>query len=91
MANDVKKKQPSNFCLTDGRNFYVCSEVHGGDIYFATSEQSYHLTSTDAEAVAISLLLSLERKRHIPVILHCMHIKNVCETALNTTHIQLNV
>ena len=30
------------------------------------SEQSYHLTSKDAEAAAVRLLLPLHRKRHIP-------------------------
>ena len=41
-------------------------EVHGRDTAFAKSEQNYHLTSTDAEAAAVRLLLLLHRKRHIP-------------------------
>ena len=74
MANDAKSSI-SNFCLTNVRNLKVFLEVHGRDIDFAKSEQSYHLTSTDAEAAAVRLLLPLHR-----VILHCMHI---CEMALN--------
>ena len=48
------------------RNLYVFLEVHGRDKAFAKSEQSYHLTSTAAEAAAVRLLLPLHRKRHIP-------------------------
>ena len=74
MANDAKK-QPIKFL------FEQCLlEVHSRDIDFAKSEQSYHLTSTDAEAAAVRLLLPLHRKRYIRVILHYMHI---CEMALN--------
>ena len=60
MANDAKSSL-SNFCLTNVRNL-----VHGRDIDFAKSEQSYHLTSTDAEAAEVRLLLPLHRKRYIP-------------------------
>ena len=63
MANDAKSSL-SNFCLTNVRNLKVFLEVHGRDIDFAKSEQSYHLTSTDADAVR--LLLPLHRKRYIP-------------------------
>ena len=38
-------------------------EVLGIDIDFAKSEQSYHLSSTDAEVAAVRLLLPLHRKR----------------------------
>ena len=48
MANDAKSSL-SNFCLTNVRNLKVFLEVHGTDIAFAKSEQSYHLTSMDAE------------------------------------------
>ena len=65
MANDAKK-QPINFCLTNIRNLKVFLEIHGRDIVFAKPEQSYHLTSTDAEAAAVRLLLPLHRKRHTP-------------------------
>ena len=76
----MQKSSLSNFCLTNVRNLKVFLEVHGRDIDFAKSEQSYHLTSTDAEAAAVRLLLQLHRKSHTRVILHCMHI---CEMALN--------
>ena len=76
----MQKSSLSNFCLTNVRNLKVFLEVHGRDIDFAKSEQSYNLTSTDAEAAAVRLLLPLHRKRYIPVILHCMHI---WEMALN--------
>ena len=81
MTNDAKSSL-SNFCLTNVRNLKVFLEVHSRDIDFAKSEQSYHLTSTDAEAAAVRLLLPLHRKRYIPesYILHCMHI---CEMPLN--------
>ena len=65
MANDAKSTL-SNFCLTNVRNLKVFLEVHGRDIAFAKSEQSYHLTSTGAEAAAVRLLLPLHRKTHIP-------------------------
>ena len=76
----MQKSSLSNFYLTNVRNLKVFLEVHGRDIDFAKSEQSYNLTSTDAEAAAVRLLLLLNRKRYIPVILHCMHI---WEMALN--------
>ena len=65
MANDAKSSL-SNICLTNVRNLKVFLEVHGRDIAFAKSEQSYHLTSTDAGAAAVRLLLPLHRKRNIP-------------------------
>ena len=65
MANYAKSSL-SNFCLTNVRNLQVFLEVHGRDIDFAKSEQSYHLTSTDAEAAAVRLLLPLHRKSYIP-------------------------
>ena len=53
MENDAKSSL-SNFCLTDVRNLKVFLEVHGRGIAFAKSEQSYHLTSMDAEATAVT-------------------------------------
>ena len=76
MANDAKK-QPFNFCLANVRNLKVFLEIHGRDIVFAKSEQSYHLTSTGAEAAAVRLLLPLHRKRHIPepYSIVCIYVK----------------
>ena len=68
----MQKSSLSNFCLTDARNLKVFIEVHGRDIAFAKSEQSYHLTSTDAETAAVRLLLPLHR-----VIFHCIHTKKI--------------
>ena len=68
----IQKSSQSNFCLTNFRNLKVFLEVHGRDIAFAKSEQSYHLTSTDAEAAAVRLLLPLHRKRHIPESYACI-------------------
>ena len=80
MANDAKSSL-SNFCLTNVRNLKVFLEVHGRDIDFAKSEQSYHLTSTDAEAAAVIIALATSQEEiYTRVILHCMHI---CEMALN--------
>ena len=77
----MQKNSLSNFCLTNVRNLKVFLEVHGRDIDFAKSVQSYHLTSTDAEAAAVRLLLPLHRKRYIPesnsIFMH------ICEMALN--------
>ena len=42
----MQKNSLLNFCLTNVRNLKVFLEVHGRDIDFAKSEQSYHLTST---------------------------------------------
>ena len=69
----MQKSSLSDFFLTNVRNLKVFLELHGRDIDLAKSEQSYHLTSTDAEAAAVRLLLPLHRKRYIPVILHCMY------------------
>ena len=65
MANDPKK-QPIKFLFDQCQKIKVFLEVHSRDIDFAKSEQSYHLTSTDAEAAAVGLLLPLHRKRYIP-------------------------
>ena len=65
MANDAKK-QPIKFLFDQCQKLKVFLEVHNRDIDFAKSEQSYHLTSKDAEAAAVRLLLPLHRKRHIP-------------------------
>ena len=54
----MQKSSLSNFCLTNVRNLKVFLEVHGKDIAFAKSEQSYHLTSTDSEAAAVRLLFT---------------------------------
>ena len=77
MANDAKKRSLSNFCLTDVRNLKAFLEIHGRDIAITKSEQSYHLTSTDAEAAAVRLLLLLHRKRHIPesYFIVCIYVK----------------
>ena len=64
MANDAKK-QPIKFLFDQCQKSEVFLEVYGRDIAFAKSEQSYHLTSMDAEADAVRLLLPLHRKRHI--------------------------
>ena len=74
MANDAKSSL-SNFCLTHVRNLKVFLEVQGRDIDFAKSEQSYHLTGTDAAAVR--LLLPLHRKRYIPELysIVCIYVK----------------
>ena len=76
MANDAKK-QPINFCLTNVSNLKVFLEVQGREIAFAKSEQSYHLTSMDAEAVVVRLPLPLHRKRHIPesYSIVCIYVK----------------
>ena len=65
MAN-YAKNSPPNIYLNNVRNLKVFLEVHGRDIAFARSEQSYLLTSTDAEAAAVRLPLPLHRKIHIP-------------------------
>ena len=75
----MQKGSLSNFCLTNVRNLKVFLEVHGRDIDFAKSEQSYHLTSTDADAAAaaVRLLLPLHRKRYIPesYSIVCIYVK----------------
>ena len=55
MANYAKNKQFIKFLFGQCQN--------GRDFAFAKAEQSYHLTSTDEEAVAVRLLLLLHRKR----------------------------
>ena len=76
MANDAKSSLPS-FCLTNVRNLKVFLEIHGRDIAFAKSEQSYRLTSRDAEAAAVRLLSPLHRERHIPesYSIVCIYVK----------------
>ena len=77
----MQKSSLSNFCLTCVRNLKVFLEVHGIDIAFPKIEQSYHLTSTDAGAAAVRLLLPLQRKRHILDSFSIVCI--ICEMALN--------
>ena len=79
----MQKSSLSNFCLTNVRNLKVFLEVHGRDIDFAKSEQSYHLTSTDAEAAAVRLLLPPHRKRYIPESYSIVPGMHICEMALN--------
>ena len=76
MANDAKK-QPIKFLFDQCQKSLSILEVRGRDIAFAKSEQSYHLTSTDAEAAAVRLLLPLHRKRHIPesYSIVCIYVK----------------
>ena len=61
----MQKSSLSNFSLTNVGNLKVFLEVHGRDIALAKSEQSYSLTSTDADAAAVRLLLPLHRNGHI--------------------------
>ena len=77
MANDAKKKSLSNFCSTNVRNLKAFLVVHGRDIDFAKSEQSYNSTSTDAEAAAVRLLLPLHKNRYIPesYSIVCIYVK----------------
>ena len=72
-----RKSSLSNFCLTNVRNFKVFIEVHDREIDFANSKQSYHLTSMDAEAAVVRLLLPLHTKRHIPesYSIACIYVK----------------
>ena len=76
----MPKSSLSNFCLTNVINLKEFLEIHGRDIAFAKSEQSYHLTSMDAEAAAVRLLLPSHRKIHIP---ESYSIVCICEMALN--------
>ena len=71
----MQKSSLTNFCLTNVRNLNVFLEVQGRDIDFAKSEQSYHLTGTDA--AADRLLLPLDRKRYIPesYSIVCIYVK----------------
>ena len=65
------------------RNFVKILELLGDclevcvSVDFAKSEQSYNLTSTDAEAAAVRLLLSLHKKRYIPesYSIVCIYVK----------------
>ena len=76
MANDAKK-QLFKFLFDQCQNLKVFFGVHGRDIDFAKSEQSYHLTSMDADAAAVRLLLPLHRKRYIPesYSIVCIYVK----------------
>ena len=74
MANDAKK-QPIKFLFDQcQKSLSILIEKY---IAFAKSEQSYHLTSKDAEAAAVRLLLPLHRKRHIPesYSIVCIYVK----------------
>ena len=51
--------------LANGR-ILMYAKRYTVETIFCKSEQCYHLTSMDAEAVAVKLLLPLERTRHIP-------------------------
>ena len=69
MANDVKKKQPINFCLTNGRDVMYAKRCTV-DLYFAKSEQIYNLTSTDAEAVAVKITLPTSQEETYTRVIH---------------------
>ena len=45
-----------------------CKEVHDRDIYFAISEQCYHLSGMDGEADEVSLVdaLTIHIRRQMP-------------------------
>ena len=56
----------------------ICKEVYSRDIYFAISEQRYHLTSTDSGAVdvrSVNALVISQEEADSRIILHCMHIQ----------------
>ena len=61
--------------------------LHGRSIYFAISEQCYHLSSIDAETVdvnTVDALATSQEEADARIILHCNH---VCKTTPGTTHI----
>ena len=67
----------------------IYKEVHGREINFATSEQFFHLTNTDAKPVDVRFVDALatsQEEADARIILHYMHI---CETAPYTTHISV--
>ena len=80
MANDAKK-QPIKFLFDQCQKSLSIFRGHGRDIDFAKSEQSYHFTSTDAEAAAVRLLFPLHRNiyryRYIPesYSIVCIYVK----------------
>ena len=76
MANDAKK-QPIKFLFDQCQKSKSILRGTRRDINFAKSEQSYHLTSRDAEAAAVRLLLPLHRKRYIPesYSIVCIYVK----------------
>ena len=76
MANDAKK-QPIKFLFNQCQKSKSILREHGRDIHFAKSEQSYHLTSTDAQVAAVKLLLPLYRKRYLPesYSIVCIYVK----------------
>ena len=61
MANDAKK-QPIKFLFANVINLKAFLEEHSRDIDFAKSEQSYHLTSTDAEAAQLDCSCHFTRR-----------------------------
>ena len=88
MTNNENETQLMKF-LFDQRqkSSYAKRYIVLRDICFAKSEQCYHLTSTDAEAVAVRLVDALatsQEEAGARIILQYMHI---CETAPNITHI----
>ena len=69
---------------------FIRKELYGGDT-FRKKVQLYHLTSADAEVVAVRSVnapATLFEESGARIILHCMHI---CETAPNTTHTYFSV
>ena len=87
MANDENKTQLIKLLFGEWQKASYAKRLHGRDIYFAISEQCYHLTSTDAETVevrTVDALATSQEEADTRIILHCMHI---CETAPSATHI----
>ena len=54
MANDENKTQLIKLLFGEWQKASYAKRLHGRNIYFAISEQCYHLTSTDAETVEVS-------------------------------------
>ena len=59
MANDEIKTQLIKLRFGEWQKASYAKRLHGRDIYFAISEECYHLTSTDAETVEVNTVDAL--------------------------------
>ena len=87
MANDENKIQLIKLLFDEWQKASYAKRLHGRSIYFAISEQCYHLSSIDAETVdvnTVDALATSQEEADTRIILHCNHI---CETTPDTTHI----
>ena len=77
MANDENKIQLIKLMFEEWQKASYAKRLHCRSIYFAISEQCYHLSNIDAETVhvnTVDALATSQEEADTRIILHCNHI-----------------